>query len=92
MLAPNLKLCYQMFIPLGTSLALETMQYVLAIGSSDITDVITNSAGGTIGIFLYAILRKVLKSKEKADVVVLIVAGIVTILFLGIISFLLLSN
>ena len=41
----------------ATSLALESAQYVLAVGVSDITDVISNSTGGAIGLTLVAAAR-----------------------------------
>jgi len=44
-------------IVIGTSLALEVAQFVLATGSSDVTDVIVNTAGGLIGLGLFALLR-----------------------------------
>ena len=34
----------------GASLAVEVAQYVLAVGSSDVTDLITNTAGGLAGL------------------------------------------
>ena len=37
-------------IIVGTSLTLEVAQYVLATGSSDITDVLVNTAGGLVGL------------------------------------------
>lgn len=92
MLAPKMKLRSKILILLGTSLILETMQYVLTIGSTDITDLITNASGGAIGIGLYVLLLKVVKDKQKIDTVILVVAGIVTVLFLGLMAVLLLSN
>lgn len=92
MLAPKIKLRNKFLIIFGTSLALETMQFVLSIGGTDITDLITNSSGGVIGIGLYALLLKVVKDKQKIDTVISVVAGIVTVLFLGLMSVLLLSN
>lgn len=41
-----------------TSISFELIQYVLAIGRFDITDVITNTLGGTIGICLAGLFRK----------------------------------
>jgi len=35
------------------SLTAEVIQYILAIGASDITDVITNAFGGLIGLMAY---------------------------------------
>ncbi|MCI1959783.1 MAG: VanZ family protein [Clostridia bacterium] len=92
MLAPRMKLQSKILIIVGTSLALETLQYILAIGGTDITDLITNSAGGVFGIAIYALLLKAVKDKQKTDMVISIIAGVVTVLFLGLISILLISN
>jgi glycopeptide antibiotics resistance protein len=43
----------------GVSVAMEGAQYVLAVGSSDVTDVITNTAGGVAGLALVALIRHV---------------------------------
>ena len=92
MLAYGMKLRNKFLIMFGTSLVLETMQFILSIGSTDITDLITNGLGGVIGIALYALLLKVVKNKQKMDMVISIVAGVVTVLFLGLMAVLLLSN
>jgi glycopeptide antibiotics resistance protein len=42
----------------GFSLAVETIQYVFAIGSTDITDLIMNTLGGFIGLALYDFSKK----------------------------------
>jgi glycopeptide antibiotics resistance protein len=47
----------------GASLLLETMQYVFAVGSSDITDVIDNVAGGLVGIAVLALARRTLGAR-----------------------------
>src|SRR5690349_20329821 len=52
-----------------TSLALEVTQYVLAVGSSDITDVILNTAGAVAGLLLLAALRRTLRERTGAVVV-----------------------
>ena len=39
----------------GSSLALEVGQYVLAVGRSDTTDVVVNTAGGLVGLGLAAV-------------------------------------
>lgn len=41
-----------------TSILFEGLQFLFAIGASDITDVITNSTGGILGIFLAAALAR----------------------------------
>jgi glycopeptide antibiotics resistance protein len=42
----------------GVSTALELTQYVLAVGSSDVTDVLVNTAGGLAGLALLALARR----------------------------------
>lgn len=39
------------------------MQYILAIGASDITDIIGNTLGGIAGIVCYILLEKIFKNK-----------------------------
>ena len=48
------------------SLTMEAVQYALSIGAADITDVITNTLGGFIGIAMYDALHKNIR-KEKLD-------------------------
>lgn len=43
---------------LATSLVLETAQFVLALGVSDVTDLITNTIGGLLGVLLVARARR----------------------------------
>lgn len=68
------------------SLAAELMQFVFAIGVTDITDVITNTAGGFLGLLLYE-AGKTTINNEKLDRFI-VVAGtillLVCIVFLGI--------
>ena len=50
----------------AVSLLLEVSQYVLSVGASDITDVITNTLGALIGVLFYNISIKLFKTEEKA--------------------------
>lgn len=45
------------------SVALEVAQYVLAVGSSDITDVILNTAGAALGVVGLAVARRHLRGR-----------------------------
>lgn len=65
MLSSRMKLQNKVLIIFGSSFILEMIQYILAIGSTDITDLITNMFGGIIGIGLYALLLKILKDKQN---------------------------
>jgi glycopeptide antibiotics resistance protein len=62
----------------ATSIGFETVQFVLAVGSSDFTDVITNTTGGLAGFALLALLRR--RSGERANLRTAQVLGILTVL------------
>lgn len=49
----------------GLTFAFEIIQFIFAIGRTDITDVLSNTLGGIIGIGIYALLSKVLKSRTN---------------------------
>lgn len=42
----------------ATSVAFETLQYVLALGRSDLTDVVANTAGGLLGLGLISLAHR----------------------------------
>lgn len=42
----------------GTSLTVEVSQYVLAVGASDVSDVILNTIGGVVGVAIATRLRR----------------------------------
>jgi len=48
----------KLLIVISASIAAETIQYIFAIGATDITDVITNTLGGLIGIVGYGLSSK----------------------------------
>lgn len=50
---------FQQILPIVcTSLLFELLQFLFAIGGTDITDLITNSCGGCLGIFLAIVLSR----------------------------------
>ncbi|HJP81116.1 MAG TPA: VanZ family protein [Candidatus Saccharimonadales bacterium] len=51
----NIDFWKKLFFIFVFSLAIETIQYLLAIGVSDITDIITNTLGGLMGLGIYKI-------------------------------------
>ncbi len=55
----------KLFSIISLTLAFEIIQYVLAIGRSDITDVFANTLGGIIGIGIYGLLFKILKQRTN---------------------------
>ena len=58
----------------GLSLLFEIVQYAAGLGASDVTDLITNTAGALAGVLLYRLLLK-LFGEDRATVIVN-VAGI----------------
>lgn len=54
----NGKVYWKILIVVGLSLFFEITQYVLSIGATDITDLITNTLGGIIGIGCASVLVK----------------------------------
>lgn len=54
MLNPKGKVWKKIVLIAITSLILEVFQYILAVGASDITDLINNTIGGIIGLLIYA--------------------------------------
>ena len=57
------------------SLIYEVLQYVLAIGCSDITDVIMNTAGGIIGLIVYSLFNKICRNERVTEIVILVCAA-----------------
>jgi glycopeptide antibiotics resistance protein len=62
------------------SLAAETAQFVFAIGASDITDLITNTIGGALGLVLYDLCGKHVNTK-KLNRSIVFIGTILLILF-----------
>ena len=79
-------------IGFSASLLLETSQYVLSVGVTDITDLITNTLGTIVGVLCYNILKKLFKTKEKTNKILEILALVVTILFLLLMGLIIITN
>ena len=85
------------FIPYGlfihifaTSFIFELIQYIFAIGASDITDIISNTSGGIIGVVVSMFMEKLLR--ENWIKYINIVSTICAIILTAIIVILLLTN
>lgn len=92
MLMPKVKLYAKIMMIAGTSFLLETTQYVLAIGRSDITDVLTNTAGGLLGLIVYLMVARLIENRIKANRLFSILAGIVSVVVIVLLSFILFTN
>lgn len=64
---------------IGTSLGIEVLQYIFKRGVSDIDDLLLNTAGGLIGIFIYLVFKAIFKSKQRAHVAISILSLVVGI-------------
>ena len=92
MLLPRTKLYVKFMLIAGTSFLFETMQYILAVGRSDITDVLTNTAGGLLGLAVYSMAARLIGNRIKANRLFSILAGIVSVVVIGLLGFLLFAN
>lgn len=54
-------------IMLGTSVIFEAVQYAIAIGVCDVTDVITNTAGGLVGYGVTCLIYRIFKNEDKTS-------------------------
>lgn len=62
-------------ISAGVSLSLEVAQYVFALGSTDTTDIIVNTAGALVGFGLITVVRSRLGTRTHRTVVRYCIAG-----------------
>lgn len=90
MLNQNCSFIKKVSVSFFVSLLIEVCQYILAIGATDITDILGNTLGGIIGIGIFYIFSKLLKHKTVK--VLNIFALIATIAIVGFLSILLLVN
>ena len=67
---------YKITLILAFSVVLEVIQYALAIGATDITDIIMNTAGGFAGLALYTAAAKRTQELDRA----ILVTGTLTLL------------
>lgn len=64
------------------SLGVEGCQYIFSLGASDITDIVTNTAGGTLGLMLYKGVEKAFGDNLKAQRFVNAIATVGTVLII----------
>lgn len=79
-------------IILMISLLFEIVQYIMAVGRTDVTDLIANTCGGMVGIALYWLVVKVFHNRKQVNLIITILAAIVTIVVVGLLTILLVLN
>lgn len=92
MLRKNWRFWKKIWPIFGLSLLYESLQFIFSIGATDITDLITNTSGGILGIGIYNVFLKILKKEEKVNRIIQILAMIGTVLLLSLIIMMLLMN
>ncbi|WP_336518284.1 VanZ family protein [Pollutibacter soli] len=60
----------KLLLMVAFSFVVEMIQYVFAIGATDITDLITNTAGGLLGLILYNLLNRFIEDKILDKIIV----------------------
>lgn len=89
-LKPNWSFMKKILPAFGISLIYEILQYVFAIGATDITDVINNTLGGVAGVLFYILAEKVLRDKTVKVFNILAIMG--TAGLLGLMTLLIVMN
>lgn len=67
----NHRIAYLTILPVCSIFA-ESMQYIFALGGTDITDLIMNTLGGICGFLLYIAIKKLFKNCNKLDNILII--------------------
>lgn len=80
LLKPKWSLGKKLLITVGLSFIFEILQFIFAIGRTDITDLLSNSFGGFIGLLLFGLVNRLLK--ERAPRFINIAFSIVLFLLL----------
>lgn len=92
MIKPNWSFLKKLFPFFLVSFLFESLQYVLAIGATDVTDLIGNTLGGLIGILSYYLVSKGIKNELKRNHFLNLLGLVGTVLFFFIFILLLLAN
>lgn len=70
LLAPSWRWWKPLLVFSGASLALEVIQYLISVGTADVTDVISNTLGGVAGLALIRLLVRILTTTTLARICV----------------------
>jgi glycopeptide antibiotics resistance protein len=65
------------------SFMFEALQFILRIGAFDITDIITNTSGGVIGLLIYEVVEKLFNNRVRAKNFINVVATAGTIVMVS---------
>ena len=91
-LCKDLQVYKKILLALMVTVIFEVLQYIFALGRSDITDVIGNTLGGALGIGIVGILRKIFADEIKMRKLVMIIMAGITIAAIGFATILVVAN
>ena len=74
---------YKLFFFFLISLMFEGLQFILRVGAFDITDIITNTLGGIIGLLIFEAIEKLFNNSVKAQKFINAMAAIATVLMIS---------
>jgi len=60
----------------------EVLQFIFKVGAFDVTDIITNTVGGIIGLMIFKVIEKIFKNSHTAQKFINIIATIGTVLMI----------
>ena len=66
-----------------TSLIVEGLQFILRVGAFDITDIITNTLGGIIGLMIFKAIEKSFNNSVRAEKFINVIAATGTVLMIS---------
>ena len=72
----------KLFLLFLISLIVEGLQFILAVGAFDITDIITNTLGGIIGLTVFKAIEKAFNDSVKAQKFINIISAVGTVLMI----------
>lgn len=87
---PQWSFIVKMLLGFCLSFIFESLQYIFAIGASDITDVIDNTLGGVAGVLLAKVLGKIFK--EKSITLVNVIGLIIEVIAFALLIVLFIAN
>ena len=75
----EMRLYKKVLIVLAISVCMETMQYIFALGRTDISDIIENTAGGAAGAAVIELIRRIAADEIKVRKITAVVMSVITV-------------
>lgn len=88
----NKSIMKNLLLILFISLAIEVIQFIFALGATDIDDIILNVIGGFIGLLIYEVFNKIFKTEDKIKTAIAILSLVVGIPILALTILLIVAN